>query len=210
MLTPSQVAAFAAACIVLIVVPGPSVFFIVGRTIAVGRRAALVTVLGNALGAYTLGVAVSIGISPLFDRFPVSLVILKFVGAVFLCWLGVQSIRQRKHNPVQLESDPIVRRQATLSALRQGYVVGVTNPKVLVAFAIIMPSFLNEAVEPLVLQMALLALIPVTVGLLTDSAWAICSDLARQWLSSSDSRMRALSATGGGMMIGLGLLMVAS
>lgn len=210
MLTWGQVAAFGAACVILIAVPGPSVLFIVGRTIALGRRAALATVAGNAIGTYSLGVIVALGVGPMIQRFPIYLSIIKLFGAAFLCWLGVQAIRHRNDNLPASVAVSTVRRQATLIAMRQGFVVGVSNPKALVVFAVIMPPFLNEAAPPLILQMVFLAFVPVTIGLLSDSAWAISSDLARRWLSGSDARLRALSAVGGGMMIGLGLLMAAS
>lgn len=203
-------AAFGAACVVLIAVPGPSVFFIVGRTIALGRRAALATVAGNALGTYSLGLVVALGVGPLIQRVPITTTIIKFLGAAFLCWLGVQAIRHRDDNLPSSVAEPAARRQATLIALRQGFVVGVSNPKALVVFAVIMPPFLNETARPFILQMALLALIPVTIGLLSDSAWAVGSDFARRWLSSGDTGLRALSTTGGIMMIGLALLMAAS
>ena len=129
MLTLGQVAAFGAACVVLIAVPGPSIFFIVGRTMALGRRAALATVVGNAFGTYTLGLAVSLGAGPLIQRFPGSIVAVKLVGAAFLCWLGVQAIRHRDDHLTKPTPDPTAQRQATLVALRQGFIVGGTNPK---------------------------------------------------------------------------------
>lgn len=205
MLTTAQVGAFAAACVVLIAVPGPSVVFIVGRAVALGRRAALLTALGNAGGTYTLGLAVALGAGPLFERFPATLIVVKLVGAAVLCWLGVQAIRHRGDLDVAPAALPALRRRAGALALRQGYLVGLTNPKALVVFAVIMPPFLTTSTGPLAVQMALLALVPVTIGLLTDSAWAAASGTARGWLASSPRRRRALGVTGGTAMIGLGL-----
>jgi threonine/homoserine/homoserine lactone efflux protein len=211
MLTYGQIFAFAGACLVLIVIPGPSVLFVVGRTLALGRKIALATVLGNALGTYTVGLAVSIGFGPLIQGHPATLAVMKFVGAVFLCWLGVQAIRSRStHSKIPELLQDAGRLVAFLPGIRQGYVVGVTNPKAFMVFAVIMPPFLDETARPLALQMALLATTPVLIGLLSDAAWAIFADVARRWFSGSRRRMKILSITGGGLMIGLGLAMVAS
>jgi len=85
--------------------------------------------------------------------------------------------------------------------LRQGYIVGVTNPKVLVVFAVIMPTFLVQSVQPLAVQMILLALVPVIIGLLSDSAWSVFSGAGRRWFADNDKRMSMLSVIGGCLMI---------
>lgn len=210
MLTYGQVVVFAGACLVLIVVPGPSVLFVVGRTLTLGRRVALATVLGNALGTYTVGLAVSIGFGPVIQGHPATVAVMKFVGAAFLCWLGVQAIRSRSAHSEMPGFSQDTGRPVAFSGIRQGYVVGATNPKAFVVFAVIMPPFLDETARPLALQMALLGTVPVLIGLLSDAAWAIFADVARRWFCGSRRRMEILSVTGGGLMIGLGLAMVAS
>lgn len=203
--TLSQFAAFGAACVVLIAVPGPSVMFIIGRTLSLGRSAALATVLGNALGSYTVGVVVSLGIGPLVQRLPTSLVIIKLVGAAFLCWLGIQAFRSRNVQVPDAVSSNLDRR-AVWTAVRQGYLVGITNPKAFVIFGIVMPSFLSTTMRPFALQMVLLAITPILIGLISDSAWAVFSGMARRWFSGSPRRIHILNMAGGVLMISVGVL----
>jgi len=199
----NQVVGFGAACLALIAIPGPSVLFIIGRTLALGRRASIVTIFGNALGAYTLGIVVSLGAGPLLQRFPSSLIVVQLAGAAFLCWLGIDTIRSREtsHELDDATGSGRLVGRGNYRALRQGYIVGVTNPKVLVVFAVIMPTFLVQSVQPLAVQMILLALVPVIIGLLSDSAWSVFSGAGRRWFADNDKRMSMLSVIGGCLMI---------
>jgi threonine/homoserine/homoserine lactone efflux protein len=206
MITDGQMAAFGIACVALIAVPGPSVLFIVGRALEAGQRTALATVVGNALGTYTVAVIVSVGFGPVIQRFPASLTVLKFIGAAFLCWLGLAAIKNRKNVVVAAPGQPD-QRQRDWVALRQGYVVGGTNPKAFVVFAVILPAFLRPDAEPLMAQMLILAVVPVAIGLFCDSAWAAFSGAAREWFARSAARMHRMSLLGGALMIGLGLAM---
>jgi threonine/homoserine/homoserine lactone efflux protein len=210
MITSSQILTFGAACVALIAIPGPSVLFIVGRALASGRRAALSTVWGNALGTYTIAVLVALGFGPILQRFPSSLVILKFVGAAFLCWLGIASIRNRKNAIPRNEAGVPDAAGRDWAALRQGYIVGATNPKAFIVFAIIMPPFLRADAHPMMVQMLALAVIPALIGVVCDSAWAAFSGTARQWFARSASHMEGLGLMGGVLMIGLGLMMAAT
>ena len=95
MVSTDRLLAFAAMSFLLIVIPGPSVLFVVGRALAQGRRAALITVLGNTLGAYTLVVAVAFGVGAVVERSAIVFTTLKLVGAAYLVYLGVKAVRQR-------------------------------------------------------------------------------------------------------------------
>src|SRR4051812_15080838 len=95
MVSPDRLLAFAAMSFVLIVIPGPSVLFVVGRALSYGRRVALTTVLGNTLGAYVLVLAVALGVGPVVERSALVFTALKLVGAAYLVYLGVKAFRQR-------------------------------------------------------------------------------------------------------------------
>jgi threonine/homoserine/homoserine lactone efflux protein len=151
---------------------------------------------------------VAIGFGPLIQRFPVLLLAVKFAGAAFLCWLGIQAIASRKRQDLVAPeglgaTDPGL-------AFRQGYVVGATNPKAFVVFVMIMPTFLDSHVHPVVLQMLVLAVVPIAIGIVSDSGWVLFSGLARMSLSGSARRTRFLSVTGGSLMIGLGMHLATS
>ena len=93
--TTSQLLAFALASILFIQVPGPSLLFTIGRALTVGRRAALLSVLGNALGLIAQIVAVALGLGAVVAASAAAYTVLKIVGAGWVVWLGIQAIRHR-------------------------------------------------------------------------------------------------------------------
>ena len=131
--TSSATVAFLLGSLVFVLVPGPSVFFILGRAIALGRRAALATAAGNLLGVLVLVLAVSLGLGALIERSAVVLMILQFAGAAYLVWLGIQAFRHRGRLAASV--DHVGGRQRAGRTFREGFFVGITNPKAIVFFA---------------------------------------------------------------------------
>jgi len=181
-----------------VMIPGPSVLFIVGRSIALGRRAGLLSVLGNALGVCLVITAVAFGVGALITASHVAFVTLKAVGAAYLVWLGVQTIRHRRRIAAT-EELPTGRR-----LLLQSFVVGFTNPKSLAFFAAVLPQFVHRDAGPAASQLEILGVTFVAIGLLSDSVWAVAAGTARTWLASDPRRLRRLTGAGGVMMIALG------
>jgi threonine/homoserine/homoserine lactone efflux protein len=185
------------------VVPGPSVLFVVSRALAHGRRAALLTVVGNAAGAYVQVLCVALGLGALVERSIVVYNAVKLAGAAYLVYLGVQAIRHRRE--ASFDASQLVVPKAPWRLIRDGFVVGVANPKVIVFFAAILPQFVDEGGAPPGVQMAVLGLIFVGIALVSDGTWGMVSGTARQWLGGRPQRMERLSAIGGTVIIGLGL-----
>ena len=199
----SQFLTFAVLCVVVIVVPGPSVLFTVGRALTVGRREALLTVAGNAIGAYLQAVAVAVGIGAIVERSILVLTVIKFVGAAYLVFLGVQAIRHRRKVTEALAAGiPTV--LPSRRALRDGVVVGATNPKVIVFLVVALPQFTDPAAGSVPLQMLALGALFPAIALVLDSMWALLASTARAWFSRSPRRLELVGGTGGLMMIGLG------
>ncbi len=192
--------AFVAASIVLIVIPGPGVLFVIGRSIALGRRAGLLSVLGNSIGNVPAILATAFGVGAIVASSIVAFTVLKIVGAIYLVWLGIQAIRHR-HAHVSAAA-PAARSRWTL--LRQGFVVGVTNPKTIAFFVAVLPQFVDPHAGAVWSQLLALGLIFQVLALICDSTWALAAGTARAWFARSPKRMSALSGTGGVMMIGLG------
>jgi threonine/homoserine/homoserine lactone efflux protein len=199
----SSLLAFSAAAFALIVVPGPSVLFVVSRALALGRRAALLTVVGNAAGAYVQVLFVAFGLGTVVERSIVVYETVKLAGAAYLVLLGVQAIRHRRRSATAV--DPTVTVRSSRRLLRDGFVVGVANPKVIVFFAAILPQFVDEHGAPAGAQMAVLGLIFVGIALVSDSTWGVMSGSARQWFAGRPRRLERLTAFGGTVMIGLGV-----
>lgn len=203
-----RITAFALAALVIIVIPGPSVLFVVGRALAHGRTTALVSVVGNALGSAAVLVLVSLGLGRLVQTSAIAFTVLKVAGAAYLVYLGVQAIRHRGDLETTAgapEPGPVSAR----AAARQGVVVGVTNPKVYVMFAALLPQFVDPT-GSVALQMLGLGAIVLVIGLVSDAAWAVGAAQLRSLLVRTPRRTAAVVTTGGVSMIGLGAWMAVS
>jgi threonine/homoserine/homoserine lactone efflux protein len=194
--------AFTLAAVVLIVIPGPSVLFTIGRALALGRVGGLLSVLGNALGLLPVIGLVALGVGGLVARSVVLFTIVKVVGAVYLMFLGVQAIRHR-HRAADAASRPAAPR-SLWRQLGEGFAVGITNPKTIAFFVAVLPQFVDLDAGAVPLQMVQLGLVFFIIALISDGAWALAAAAARNWFGRSPKRLSALSATGGGLMIGLG------
>lgn len=205
--TSASLAAFTALAFALIIVPGPSVMFVVSRAVALGRRAAVTTVIGNAAGVYIQVLLVAIGLGAIVERSIAVFTVIKLAGAGYLIWLGIQAIRHRQQLADAFDTDdrPAVGVQSTRSVFRDGFIVGIANPKAIVFFAAILPQYVNPNGAPPQLQMLALGVVFVVVALVSDGAWAIAAGTARAWFARSPRRLSRLGAIGGTAMIGLGL-----
>lgn len=200
MIPMENLLAFTVASIVIIVVPGPSVLFVIGRSIALGRRAGVLSVAGNALGTVPAVLAVAFGVGAIVAASVVAFTVIKIVGALYLIWLGVQAIRHRRtHTTIDAPANTSARK-----LLWQGFVVGLTNPKTIAFFVAVLPQFVSPASGAVWAQLLLLGLTFQALALACDSIWALLAGTARAWFARSPRRIATLTGTGGVMMIGLG------
>ncbi|HEX4789452.1 MAG TPA: LysE family translocator [Actinospica sp.] len=197
---------FAAVALVIILIPGPSVLFTISRALTYGRRTAVITVLGNTSGAYTQALLVAIGLGTLVERSVLAFSILKFAGAAYLIYLGVTAFRHRRSLSEAMDAafGSNARIISARRTIRDGFVVGIANPKVVVFFGAILPQFVNRPAGHVPLQMALLALIFSSIAFVCDSAWGFVAGTARDWFARSPKRLALVGGTGGLAMIGLG------
>jgi threonine/homoserine/homoserine lactone efflux protein len=210
MVPASHVLAFAAVVTVVIAIPGPSVLFTISRALTVGRRAALLTVVGNELGLCVQVVAVAFGVGAVVERSAQVITVVKLAGAVYLAFLGVQAIRHRRSMAEALAAK--VTPVRPWRAIRDGFVVGAANPKTIVFLLVGLPEFTTTGPGhlPVPAQMLILgALFPV-IALVLDSAWAAIAGTGRQWLVGSPRRLALIGGTGGLVMIGLGVSIAAT
>ena len=190
---------------VLILIPGPSVLFVVSRGVALGRRAALATVAGNAGGLLFQGTLVTIGIGSIVARSDAVFTTLKLIGAAYLVFLGVRHIRERKVLAALFAPAAAADPKPLRPILREGFLVGATNPKGVLIFTAVLPQFIDRSQGHVTLQLATLGAICVLIALLSDGAWAIASGTARQWLGRSPRRLEGMTGVGGAMLIALGV-----
>lgn len=203
MIDTTRLLAFCAAAFVVIAIPGPSVLFVIGRGVSLGRRAALLTVLANSAGVYMLVLVVAAGLGPWLERSEQLLVAVKLAGALFLVWLGIKAIRNR-HDLVDAVGQHIAPKD-TRTILREGFTVGLLNPKAALFFASILPQFVVPGLVPVPLQIALLGAIFIGIATVSDGAWALAAGTAREKLAGHPGRLESIGATGGGIMILLGV-----
>jgi threonine/homoserine/homoserine lactone efflux protein len=195
--------AFLVTVYVLIVIPGPSVVFTVSRGVALGRRAALATVLGNTSGLMVQLLVVVVGLGSVLADSQTVFLAMKLLGAAYLIFLGVRSIRSRRELAGLLMPAEVGPKRLRRT-VREGFVVGATNPKGLIIFTAVLPTFVDRAQGHATLQLATLGVICGLVAAVSDSSWAIASGTARAWLGRSPRRLEWLSAGGGLAMIALG------
>ncbi len=197
--TPEHFVPFLVATVVLVLVPGPTVVFVVSQAIAHGRRAALTSVAGNSLGVYLLVVAVAFGIGAVVSASVALFTVIKLAGAAYLIFLGIKTFRERRMlvGGTGVTPPSVGRRQ-----FWRGFVVGITNPKAIVFFAAVLPQFVGR--ENPIGEMLVLGLIFVAIAMVLDSMWGLAAGTARTWLARSPRRTAALGGMGGLMLIGLG------
>ncbi len=203
MVPTDRLLAFALMSLVLIVIPGPSVLFVIGRALAHGRGTALTSVLGNSIGAYALIVAVAFGVGSVVERSAVVFLALKLAGAAYLVYLGVKAFRHRGSLRAALAA--AVPGRGRLRALREGVTVGVTNPKTIVFFAAVLPQFVDRGQGHVPLQMLVLGLVFCLIAVASDTLWGLIAATARGWFARSPRRLAVVGGAGGLAMIGLGV-----
>ncbi|WP_369393334.1 LysE family translocator [Streptomyces sp. CG1] len=210
MVSTESILAFAAMSLLVIVIPGPSVLFVIGRALAHGRRTALATVLGNLIGSYLLVTAVAWGLGILVETSAAVFTGVKLAGAAYLVYLGVQAFRHRKEMCAADMEAPAGERRGDLRTVLDGVFVGFTNPKGLIFFAAVLPQFVNHSAGRVPLQMMVLGLVPVAIGMITDTLWGLGASAARSWFARSDRRLSMVGGAGGFAMIGLGVTVAAT
>ena len=202
MFSSGQLAAFAATSMALLVLPGPSVLFVVAQGVAYGRRAALATVFGNTAGLGVHVAAVSLGVGQVMRRSAVLFTATKLVGAAYIVVLGVRAIRHRRELLARLAGSGVAspRRLA-----RDGFVVGVSNPKTTLFCLAVLPQFVRSSAGHVTVQLLGLGLVFMALAIVNDSLYGLAAGSVRRWLDSSPRRVAMVGGTSGLVMIGLGL-----
>lgn len=209
MISGSRLAEFFIASITIIMVPGPSVLFTLARGVAWGRAVAVLTVLGNSIGTLLLSIIVAIGLGPLLSSSKAFSVTLQLAGGLYLLWLGVGAMRHRHAHAEAMRRREVVR-PSNLTVVRQGFTVGVLNPKSLVFFAAVFPHFVVRSKGHVTYQLLLFGAIFSVMAFLSDATWGMIAGTAREWLADSPQRLVVLRSVGASVMMTLGVIIVVS
>ncbi|HYK31241.1 MAG TPA: LysE family translocator [Streptosporangiaceae bacterium] len=199
---PSHVFAFALLSFILIIIPGPNVLFVVSRSLTLGRAAGIGSAVGGQIGVYVQVAAVAFGIGAIVEQSMAVFTAIKLAGAAYLVYLGVQAVRHRKALWATLEA--AVEAKSLRRIVRDGVVVGMSNPKSIVFFSAVLPQFVDRSAGHVPAQMLLLGLLFMAIAVLCDSTWALAAGTARTWLARSPRRLELIGGAGGLAMIGIG------
>lgn len=167
----------------MVVVPGPSVLFTISRALTVGRRDALLTVLGNAAGIYLQVVAVAVGLGAVVATSATAFTVVKLIGVAYLILLGVQAIRRRRRLSAAFHAAVPATPGRTTRVLFDGFVVGAFNPKSIVFLAAIIPQFVDHGAGTVTRQILLLGVLLPIIAVVCDSGWALAAGGARAWFA---------------------------
>ncbi|WP_159447676.1 LysE family translocator [Streptoalloteichus hindustanus] len=196
---------FLLTCLAIALVPGPTVAVIIDQSLRAGRGAGLATIAGNTSGLFLWAVASVLGLTALVRTSEIAFVALKFVGAVYLCWLGVQSLRRSRRHEGDL---PTARRRerGLLASYRAGVLANLSNPKAAALYLALLPQFI-PAQESVPYATAVLAAAQMTISSLWYAALVVVVSAVRRFLARPRVRAR-IDQISGLVLVGLGLRMI--
>jgi threonine/homoserine/homoserine lactone efflux protein len=209
MVIPSRLPEYIVAAMVIILAPGPSVLFVIARAIAWGRKTAVFTVAGNVTGAFALSTLVAIGLGPILQKSDLAYAAIQWGGGLYLMYLGFDAIRHRKVHAEDMRNQGDIA-PGIARSMRDGFWVGALNPKGLVFYAAVLPQFVDREKGSVALQLILLGAIFSLLAFISDGSWGLLAGTARQWLATDPKRLEKLRATGGTVMIILGISVLIS
>lgn len=193
---------FLIAALALLLTPGPAVLYIVARSIDQGRRAGLVSVLGIETGNFVHVLAATLGLSALLLSSPLAFTAVKYLGAAYLVYLGVQ--RLLSHETVRQVAD--VQSHSLWRTYSQGVAVAVLNPKTALFFIAFLPQFVDASRGAVTHQFFLLGCTFVLMAIVTDSLYALLAGSLGKWLKGAQGFVFAERYLVGAVYISLGVM----
>ncbi|GBL25698.1 homoserine/homoserine lactone efflux protein [Candidatus Planktophila sp.] len=206
---PSRLWEYLIATVLIILAPGPSVLFTIARAIAWGRVAAIATVIGNAFGMFLVSVLVAFGLGPLLQSSKLFYNSIQWAGGAYLIYLGYAAIAASRVDAQGMQKTE-GSKPSFFTSLKNGFWVGVLNPKSIVFFAAILPQFVDQEKNNVTAQLLLLGAIFATIALISDGSYGLLAGTVRSWLAGDVKRLIFMRRFGGVVMIGLGIFTIFS
>lgn len=201
MFDATTLAIFAGAAIALLVVPGPSVLYIVTRSMDQGHRAGLISVAGIHIGTVGHVAAGAVGLSAVVASSATAFNVIKYAGAAYLVTLGVVRLVRRAPETLDQPSRSRTDRQIFV----QGVFVNLLNPKTALFFLAFLPQFVDPARGSVAVQTIVLGCVFIALGLCSDTAYALLAGSAGSWLRRSTNIAKMQRWVAGSVYVGLGL-----
>lgn len=193
---------FLAATVVLLLIPGPSVLYVIARGADQGFRAAIWSAIGLAAGDLLQVGAAVLGLSVLLASSVTAFIVVKYVGAAYLIWLGIRRLLDRSTRNRTAAAGPEV---GPGRLVRQGLMVNALNPKTALFYLAILPQFVDSTAGPAAVQIGLFGTVFVLLGAVVSLGWGRVAGAARSLLANSRRFRSANRYVGGGTMIVLGV-----
>ncbi|MEY4008875.1 MAG: hypothetical protein RL232_402 [Actinomycetota bacterium] len=193
----------------IILAPGPSVLFTIARAIAWGRVAAIATVIGNAFGMFLVSVLVAFGLGPLLQSSKLFYNGIQWAGGAYLIYLGYAAIAASRVDAQGMQKTE-GSKPSFFTSLKNGFWVGVLNPKSIVFFAAILPQFVDQEKNNVTAQLLLLGAIFAAIAMISDGGYGLLAGTVRSWLAGDVKRLIFMRRFGGVVMIGLGVFTIFS
>jgi threonine/homoserine/homoserine lactone efflux protein len=203
---PAALALFLAAALLLAVTPGPGIFYVAARSLAGGRGEGIASSLGTGLGGMVHVAAGSFGVSALVLASAELFTALKLLGALYLVWLGLRTLRDARRDALAaLGGGAAVPPIGVRRAFREGVLVEALNPKTAAFFLAFVPQFVDPAAGHVALQFAALGVISVALNTLADIVVAVAAGGIRSGAAARPGLVRRLREASGALMVALGL-----
>ncbi|MCA9885037.1 MAG: LysE family translocator [Anaerolineae bacterium] len=199
MTTPS-LALFIVSSLVLLLTPGPAVLYIIARSINQGRQAGVVSAVGLSLGTLVHVFAAAFGLSALLATSAIAFNVVKLLGAAYLIYLGIKTLRTPLPTDTTVEAPPRQLKQIFV----QGFIVNVLNPKLALFFFAYLPQFVDMSSGSVAGQIVMLGMIFTALGIISDSLYAIVSGTLGRWLKNNPTFVKMQRTVSGVVYIFLG------
>ena len=197
----SSLLLFVSAAVVLLAIPGPAVLYVTSRSIGQGRRAGFISALGIGVGTLLHAAAAAAGLSALLMSSAMAFSVVKYLGAAYLIYLGIQKLRREE----SLEPTQEAPRTKLSRVFGQGIIVNILNPKTALFFFAFLPQFVDASRGNVALQILFLGTLFAGMGIMSESLWALFAGTVAQRLTRTSRWNRTQRYVSGGMLISLGV-----
>ena len=201
---PTRIWEYVVTAFLIILAPGPTVLFVIARAISWGKAAAVASVLGNNVGAFLISILIALGLGPILQSSDLAFLGVQVAGGLYLIYLGIQAIRHSEIHAGDM-TNVSGSRPSFLQSVKDGFIVGILNPKVWVFFAAILPQFVDRKAGHVTGQLLLMGAIFAFIAFFSDSTWGVIAGTIRTWLATETKRLVTMRVIGGCVMILLGL-----
>lgn len=199
----TNIGLFVGAALVMLLVPGPAVLYIIGRSVEQGRLAGFVSDLGIHTATLVHVAAATLGLSAIIASSALAFSVVKYAGAAYLIWLGLKKIFSDAEEP---DVDGLTLGSRGYARLfRDGFIVNLLNPKTALFFLAFLPQFVDVGRGHIATQVAFLGLLLTFIGLMTDGCYALAAGTAGNWMRRSRAFLRIERYVSGALLIGLGM-----